>query len=180
MFIPDIEAAVEDYYRTIEIPPHIVEALRELIGNYLDQVHDIARNERDAYQAEHDDLAQERSKLLQAHYAGAVPIDLLGEEQARIARRLAFLDAQIDTGTIEYEQTKAHLDDCLALAGDCHAIYMSIDDSLRRIANQAFFDKLYVLPDDQIDGQPGEPFNVFFNPDVQALRRAPTRADRGK
>jgi hypothetical protein len=56
--------------------------------------------------------------------------------------RLAFLDAQINAGDIEYEQAKSHLDDCLALAGDMHAIYMSIDDSLRRIANQAFFDKL--------------------------------------
>ena len=46
---------------------------------------------------------------------------------------------------------------------------MSIDDSLRRIANQAFFDKLIVLPDDGIDSEPGEPFNVFFNPEVQAL-----------
>jgi len=64
---------------------------------------------------------------------------------------------------------KAHLDDCLALAGDCQEIYRSIDDSLRRIANQAFFDKLIVLDDDTIDGEPGVPFNVFFNPDVQHL-----------
>ena len=177
MFVPDIEAAVEDYYRTIEIPPHIVEALRELIGNYLDQVHDIARNERDAYQAEHDDLAQERSKLLQAHYAGAVPIDLLRTEQDRIARRLAFLEAQIDADDIEYDRAKAHLDDCLALAGDCHALYLSLDDSLRRTANQAFFDKLYVTTEDQIDGQPGEPFNVFFNPDVQRLALRPEAED---
>ncbi len=177
MFVPDIEAAVEDYYRTIEIPPHIVEALRELIGNYLDQVHDIARNERDAYQAEHDDLAQERSKLLQAHYAGAVPIDLLRTEQDRIARRLTFLEAQIDADDIEYDRAKAHLDDCLALAGDCHALYLSLDDSLRRTANHAFFDKLYVTTDDQIDGQPGEPFNVFFNPDVRRLALRPEAED---
>ncbi|WGT48326.1 hypothetical protein [Tessaracoccus lacteus] len=67
-----------------------------------------------------------------------IPLDLLGEEQERIARRLAFLDAQINAGDMEYDQAKAHLEDCLALAGDCHAIYMSIDDSLRRLANQAF------------------------------------------
>ncbi len=169
MFIPDIEAAVEDYYRRIQIAPHIVAALRELITAELDRLHEVGRHERQAYQSERDALRDERKKLLQAHYAGVVPLDLLGEEQTRIARRLAFLDAQIDAGTIEYEQTKAHLDDCLALAGDCHAIYMSIDDSLRRIANQAFFDKLIVLPDDGIDSEPGEPFNVFFNPEVQAL-----------
>ena len=55
---------------------------------------------------------------------------------------------------------------CLALAGDMHAIYMSIDDSLRRIANQAFFDKLIVTDDDTIHGEPGVPFNVFLDRDA--------------
>ncbi len=45
--------------------------------------------------------------------------------------------------------------DCLALAKDCHAIYTSIDDSLRRIANQAFFDKLYVTEADTVTGSRG-------------------------
>ena len=30
MFVPDIEAAVEDYYRHVQIPEHVVTALREL------------------------------------------------------------------------------------------------------------------------------------------------------
>lgn len=121
------------------------------------------------YKAERDALRDERSKLMQAHYAGAIPLDLLASEQDRIARRLAFLEAQINAGDIEYEQARAQLDDCLALAGDMHAIYMSIDDSLRRIANQAFFDKLFVTGDDTIHGEPGVPFNVFLNGKVQTL-----------
>ena len=169
MFVPDIEAAVEDYYRHVQIPEHIVTALRELITAEFDRLHATAWQERDAYTAERDALRDERTKLLQAHYAGAVPLDLLATEQDRIARRLAFLDAQINAGDIEYEQAKAHLDDCLALAGDCHAVYMSIDDSLRRLANQAFFDKLIVTSEDTIDGDPGEPFNVLFSPDVQRI-----------
>lgn len=110
-----------------------------------------------------------------------IPLDLLGEEQERIARRLAFLDAQINAGDIEYDQAKAHLEDCLALVGDCHAIYMSIDDSLRRLANQAFFDKIVVMPDDTVDGQPGEPFNILLDPDVQraALARQRATAESG-
>lgn len=135
----------------------------------FDRLHATARQERNAYTAERDALRDERTKLLQAHYAGAVPLDLLASEQDRIARRLAFLDAQINAGDIEYDRARAHLDDCLALAGDCHAIYMSIDDSLRRLANQAFFDKLIVTGEDTIDGQPGEPFNILFDPGVQRI-----------
>ena len=176
MYVPDIEAAVEEFYRTIEIPEHIVTALRELIIAEFDRLHETSRRDRGTYLAERNDLNDRRKKLLNAHLDGAVPVDLLKEEQDKIARRLAFLDAQINAGDIEYDQAKAHLDDCLRLAGDCYKLYMSIDDPLRRIANQAFFDKLYVQTDDQINGQPGEPFNIFFDPDVQQLATTRQRA----
>ena len=126
-----------------------------------------------------------RSARSEPHLTGALrrchPLDLLASKQDRIAHRLALLDAQIEAGAIEYEQAKAHLDDCLALAGDCHAIYMSIDDSLRRIANQALFDKLIVTPDESIDGEPGERFNIFFDLAVQqlAVRRQGQNAESG-
>ncbi len=59
--------------------------------------------------------------------------------------------------------------DCLSLAGNCHQLYLSLDGSLRRITNQAFFEKLYIQPGDVIDGRPGEPFTIFFDQDVQRL-----------
>ncbi|MBE9405033.1 hypothetical protein IOE58_12870 [Brachybacterium sp. Marseille-Q2903] len=41
---------------------------------------------------------------------------------------------------------------------------MSIDDSLRRIANQAFFERLTVTDDDAIDSEPGVPFDTLSTP----------------
>ena len=92
-----------------------------------------------------------------------------------------FLDAQIDAGGIEYGQAKAYLDDCLALAGGCHAIYMSIDDSLRRLANQAVFHRLTAAADDTVNAEPGEPFNILFDPNVQraALARQHATTESG-
>lgn len=78
MFVPDIESAVEDYYRSIQIAPHIVTALWELIIAGFDRLHATARHERQADQRERDELLGDRKKLLQAHYAGAIPLDLLG------------------------------------------------------------------------------------------------------
>ncbi len=86
----------------------------------------------------------ERRSLLHAHHAGAVLFDLLKAERDRVTCRLAFLDSLIDAGRIEYDRAKAHLDDCLALAGDTHTIYMSMDDSLRRTCRRAFFDRTNV------------------------------------
>ncbi len=133
MFVPDIEAAVEDVDRRVHIPENIVTALRELVTSEFERLH-------------------------------------------ASARRVAFLDAQINAGDIQCDQAKAHLEGCLALAGDSHAIYMSMDDSLRRLANQAFFDKLIVMPDNTVTGQPGEPFNSLINPDVQSAALARQRA----
>ena len=93
-------------------------------------------------------------------------------EQDRIGRQVAFLDSRIEASQIEYDQARAHLDDCLALAGDAHTIYMSLDDSLRRIANQAFFNRLVVTDGDVVEGEPGVPFNIFFDPGVQATALA--------
>ena len=116
MYIPDVERTVEDYYKQVQIPKHIVSALRELVTSEFDRLQATTKQQQEAYTREREDLIAERTKLLQAHYAGAVPLELLKTEQERIAKRLAFLEAQIEAGTLEYEQ--AHLEDCLALAGD--------------------------------------------------------------
>jgi hypothetical protein len=101
----------------------------------------------------------------------APPFDLLKEEQDRISRRFAFLDSRIDAGQIEYDQAKAHLQDCLALAGNAHAIYMSLDDSLRRICNQGFFERIKVYEvdgADTVEAEPGEPLDVLFDAELHA------------
>ena len=142
-----------------------------MLTRQFDDLHTAAKKERGALAAERDKLRDERRSLLHAHHAGAVPLDLLKEEQDRIARRLAFLDSRIDAGQIEYDQAKAHLEDCLTLAGNAHAIYMSLDDSLRRICNQAFFDRINVYEFDGADivaADHGEPFDALFDPALHA------------
>lgn len=113
---------------------------RRVVGAQFSELHATVQQERNAHVLERDDLQAERSKLLQAHYVGAVPLGLLKSEQDRIGSPLALLEAQIEAGDVAYELASAHLDDCLALARDCYKLYMSIDDSLRRVTNQAFFD----------------------------------------
>ena len=57
---------------------------------------------------------------------------------------------------------------------------MSIDDSLRRIANQALFDKLIVTPD-EASRRARRRFNIFFDLAVQqlAVRRQGQNAESG-
>lgn len=52
-------------------------------------------------------------------------------------------------------------------------------------ANQAFFDKLYLSEEGTVIGEPGEPFNAFFDPGVQTTaarhegRAAESRSQTG-
>lgn len=86
-----------------------------------------------------------------SHDAGAVPPELLTTEQDRIAGHVAFLDSRTEASEIEYDQDRAHLDDCLALAGSAHAVCMSID------------------------AEPGLPFDTLLNPEVQTTAPSPAR-----
>src|SRR5699024_3158405 len=148
------------------MPEHIVTALRELITSEFDQLFTTAKSERKAQIAERDRLYDERTKLLQAHYAGAVPLDLLKIAQDSGGRLSACLDARIEASETEYRQPRARLDDCLAVAGHAHAIYTSIDASPRRTPILASFDRLASTDDDTKDPDLGVPLDTFFIPEV--------------
>jgi len=52
---------------------------------------------------------------------------------------------------------------------------MSIDDNLRRVCNQAFFERIWITDDDTIDTNPNPGFATVLHPGVQ---QAALRADR--
>lgn len=81
MYVPDIEGAVEACCRRVEIPQHIIGPLR--VHSEVDRLYGIAKNRRAAQIAERVRLHDKRAKLLQAHLAGAVSLDLLKSEQHR-------------------------------------------------------------------------------------------------
>lgn len=95
------------------------------------------------------ELGAQRQKLLYAHYAGAIPIDLLKSEQARIATQLNRIHEQLTAADADFEQARSMLSDTLDLTRDCHSAYMQADDNTRRLFNQAFFAKIYIDEDDE-------------------------------
>ena len=127
------------------------------------------------HQTERDQLLAKRKQLLDAHFAGAIPIDLLKDEQEVIARRLAWLDNQLQASKEDYDSARAHLADVLDLAHDAHALNMSLNDGLRRVCNQAFFERIWITDDDTIDTNPNPGFATVLHPGVQ---QAALRADR--
>jgi site-specific DNA recombinase len=111
-------------------------------------------------------LQDQRLKLLQAHYADAVPLDLLKREQARISQELQQAEQALATSQTTSVDLQATLDEALALAGNCQRAYRVADPRVRRQFNQAFFEKLYINEDGVGSADLAEPFAELLAHDL--------------
>lgn len=94
---------MEDCDTQVQIPEHFVTALRELVTSEFDLLQVSTKQHRETYTREREYLVAERTKTFQAHDSGAGRLEPLKTKQERIAKRLAFLAAQIKPGTLAYK-----------------------------------------------------------------------------
>lgn len=95
-------------------------------------------------------LGGEQQKLLQAHYAGAIPLDLLKREQDRITASLETIEYRITAHHGHYADARENLDDSLKLLSNAADIYEHADDPNRRLLNQALFKTIYIDEDNDV------------------------------
>jgi site-specific DNA recombinase len=144
-----IEELIEDEYRTIALSPQLRDDIEELVLEDFDSLQAAAAGERQQMERKRIELNAQRQKLLDAHYAGAIPLDLLKTEQDRIAGQLMRIQEGRAEADANYEQARATLADTLDLTRDCHAAYLTATDDIRRLFNQAFFAKIYIDEDEE-------------------------------
>ena len=146
VLIEVVEAQMQEVYRRL----YVSEADRQEIERYL--LAELARieGEKDrnvrSLTARRTNLEDERRRLLQAHYAGAVPLELLKEEQDRLGRELAGIQRQLDAYQADAKLVRAHVEQALDLLEDCYRLYMAAPDHLRKQLNQVFFERVLVNP----------------------------------
>lgn len=80
-----VEELIEEEYRTIALSPELRDDIEQLVLEDFDTLQEAAAGERQQMEQQRIDLNAQRQKLLDAHYAGAIPLDLLKLEQDRIA-----------------------------------------------------------------------------------------------
>ena len=137
---------MQEVYRQL----YVSEADRQEIERYL--LAELARieGEKDrnvrSLTVRRTNLEDERRRLLQAHYAGAVPLELLKEEQERLGRELAGIQRQLDAYQADAKLVRAHVEQALDLLEDCYRLYMAAPDHLRKQLNQVFFERVLVNP----------------------------------
>ncbi|HEX5116553.1 MAG TPA: recombinase family protein [Pseudonocardiaceae bacterium] len=157
-----VEEAIVDFYGRFRLrakyAAEIQQAVRdELASQQHDARRDLQRATKRRTQAE-----GERQKLLHAHYAGAVPQDLLASEMQRLTRELKEADLAITAAKTTNQHIEATLDAALTAAANCQAAYAQAPGHIRRQINQGFFEKLFI-------GEDGSVERAVFTEPFQAL-----------
>ncbi|MGO1414743.1 MAG: hypothetical protein ACTHVH_09370, partial [Microbacterium gubbeenense] len=96
----------------------------------------------------------EQVKLLQAHYADAIPIDLLKTEQDRIRASLHAITNRLDTLATTYDNARIGLGAILGLLTDIGDVYAKAEPAERRMLNRALFDRITIDEEDQAALEP--------------------------
>lgn len=168
MLIEEVERLVERHYEKVQISGET----RHAVGAHLHAKFDaLMASESDALSdltKERARLEEEQGKLLQAHYAGAIPLDLLKKEQDRISGGLETIKNRIDAHHDEYATARDNLDDSLNLLEHAADIYARCDDANRRLCNQAFFTAIYIEEEGEVRAGYARPFDALTSREVQA------------
>ncbi|BCN69576.1 hypothetical protein RE943_30490 [Prescottella equi] len=172
-----VEDLVEAEYRAVQLTPEARRDIEAILREELQTTHAAIEAERRDLTIQQERLTKERTRLLQAHSVGAIPLDLLKEEQTRIARQLATVEERLEATKVEFSALEQHIQAALGYASNCYLGYVAAGHHVRRLYNQAFFERIYV-DDDAVRVELREPFRTLLTGNqVEPTRSAVTHQD---
>ena len=154
VLIDEVEARVAELYQQIRLSSDD----RREIERYLraEFAHIQANRQQDIQRltTRQQQLEDQRHKLLEAHYAGAIPLDLLKKEQDQLASSILAIQRELDGYTTDAALVEQHLTQALDLLEDCSRLYAAASAHLKKQLNQVFFERILVNPAVDEDGRP--------------------------
>lgn len=169
VLIPTVEEKIIEEYSRYELKPEERDELETMLVEELSSLREATDTERKGLLKKQKQLVHEQEKLLQAHYAEAIPLDLLQREQARISKSLSHINQQLAASDHEYALIAANLKAALDLATNAQATYIVASDALRRRLNQALFVRIEVDEDGDVTATLASPFDTLLNPETRKL-----------
>jgi site-specific DNA recombinase len=146
-----VEQLIEDHWATVTLSDATCHAMREIVLEHLQAVLPEQAAMRERAERRLADLQAESAKLLQAHYADAIGLDVLKAEQQRIALARAGAERQLADAQASGQHLERQLDRVLGLLGQAHQHYLASTSQARRYLNQGVFERIY-LQDDEVVG----------------------------
>jgi hypothetical protein len=114
--VEKIEEGIARFYGQFKVPPEYTARISGAIREELAAQQADAKRGLDRATKSREQVQDERQKLLQAHYARAVPQDLLASEMQRLTRLLAEARREINAAKTTNEDVEATLEQALKRA----------------------------------------------------------------
>ena len=146
VLIDVVEEQMSALYRTIQLSRQD----RQLVEQYVRE--ELRRLERDkdrtirSLTTRRTNIEDKRRRLMHAHYEGAVPLELLREEQTQLTAELDHIARQLTAYQADAAEVHQHLTQALDLLEDCHRLYQAAPPHLKKLLNQVFFERVLVNP----------------------------------
>ena len=157
-----IEEQIEEHYRLVQLTAKGLDETAAVIRDEIHKQRDSIESDRRRQQERLLQLGDERTKLLHAHYAGAIPIDLLKQEQARISQAMTAASAALETVVATAEQIDNNIKGAVHAASTCHRTYIAADLHIRRQMNQAIFSRILVTENGITAWEYNQPFALLM------------------
>jgi site-specific DNA recombinase len=176
VLIDHVEELVAEYYTRFQLGHDLRLETEQTILEQMAALRENEVLERDRLVRRQRKLLAERGKLLEAHYAGAIPLELLKAEQERISNQLQRIEERLSSTDIKYLEAEKTLKRALELSETLAQAYREASPSLRRLMNQALFERLIIDADESATGTLNDPFALLMEAagrtDVAASARA--------
>jgi site-specific DNA recombinase len=139
-----LEREVERLYQRIQLPTGWLTELQTALEGEPTARRGHADQELQHLDRELTRLDAERRKLLEAHYADAIDLGLLRQEQTRIGQQATTLEARRSFLTASLDQWQPILETAGRFATNCGAAYRHADPPIRKLFNNAVIERIEV------------------------------------
>ena len=168
-----VEEQIEDHYAKVQLTAAGIERTGRAVVEELAGRSELLQDERERQRSRLRQLEDERVKLLHAHYADAIPLDLLKSEQARIGNEMAVAQARLDGSSADVLRVEETVQLAVSYAMNCRKGYQEANAHERRLMNQAFFKRVWVTEDGVVGWEYNEPFATLMAFHGVAVRTLP-------
>ena len=153
VLIDVVEDRMVELYRAIELSAEDRTQIEHYPHDELAQIEGDKAKAVRSLTTRRTNIEDRRRRLLHAHYEGAVPLDLLKEEQAELSTELNQIERQLAAYQADAAEVRQHLTQALDLLEDCHRLYQAAPPHLKKLLNQVFFQRVLVNPLVDEDGR---------------------------
>jgi site-specific DNA recombinase len=167
VLIDEVETRIEAHYAHIALDPNFRLKVEALLIDELKTARADSETQLRHLKRQREKLERQRDKLMQAHYEGAIPLELLKREQDRIAAELLDIAGKLEASNVHFDVIEHNLSAALDLTVDCALAYKTAPDHIKKQFNQAFFKRILVHSDTTLEPELAPPFDLLLGPELR-------------